>query len=561
MKRLAILACCILYSIAGLSKITTRPAGDIRGPFVFKSRIYPGTERNYWLYIPKQYDASKPTCSMILQDGISCANGWNLPAVLDSLIDAKAIPVVIGIFIDHGKVAAGSGNDNYPRYNRSFEYDAMGDRYARFLLEELLPEVARSYNLSNDPNDRSIAGASSGAICAFNAAWERPDAFHRVFSSIGTYVGLRGADGFATLVRKSEPKPLRVFLQDGNQDLNIYGGDWWMANQSMLSALTWSGYEVNHAWGDGGHNSRHTVTIIGQALVWLWKDYPAPVKAHNGNMRRLNIVPEGESWQEINLNGIYANKLAVNANGQLFFSGVSSVYTVDESGNTKTYIKLPTTSTLNAIAFDGKGTLYASDTRQHKIITVDSKGSTKDIVTGVNASYMIVTGKGIYFSDRLKGNLWFYNFASKQLTSSILNGHPSNGIAISAEQTFMNAGSDEVFGYSFLIKQDGNLDNGQQYIHYHIPYGLTGPATGGMTVDTANLLYTTTAMGIQVSDQLGRVNYIISKPGDSLQDVKLAGEGLNLLYVTSNGKLFRRRLNTKGVLPFLPPVKPSRPGL
>src|SRR5690606_18553085 len=152
-----------------------------------------------------------------------------------------------GIFIDHGKVPA-EGADNYPRYNRSYEYDALGDRYARFLLEEILPEVKKSYNLSDKPDDRSIAGASSEAICAFNAAWERPDAFRRVLSTIGTYVGLRGGDEFATLVRKSEPKPLRVFLEDGNTDLNIYAGDWWVANQDMLSSLSWAGYEVEHIW-------------------------------------------------------------------------------------------------------------------------------------------------------------------------------------------------------------------------------------------------------------------------------------------------------------------------
>jgi len=214
---------------------TNVSSGEIRGPIVWKSTLYPGTERNYWLYIPRLYDPAKPACVMVVQDGLSRATGWNLPAVLDSLIAARQIPVMIGIFIDHGKVPS-SGNDNYPRFNRSLEYDALGDRYARFLLEEILPEVGRSYNLSANPNDRSIAGASSGAICAFNVAWERPDQFRRVLSTIGTYVGLRGGDEFATLVRKTEPKPLRVFLEDGNHDLNIYGGDWWAANQNMLSS-------------------------------------------------------------------------------------------------------------------------------------------------------------------------------------------------------------------------------------------------------------------------------------------------------------------------------------
>jgi len=260
----------LLVSVTAAGQVQTK-GGEIRGPLVWKSKIYPGTERDYWVYVPKQYDAVKPACVMVVQDGLSRATDWNLPTILDSLITAKQIPVVIGIFIDHGRVPS-SGNYNYPRFNRSLEYDALGDRHARFLLEEILPEVGRSYNLSANPNDRSIAGASSGAICAFNVAWERPDQFRRVLSTIGTYVGLRGGDEFVTLVRKTEPKPLRVFLEDGNHDLNMYGGDWWVANQNMLSALTWSGYEVNHAWGEGGHNGKHGGSILPESLVWLWRN-------------------------------------------------------------------------------------------------------------------------------------------------------------------------------------------------------------------------------------------------------------------------------------------------
>ena len=160
------------------------------------------------------------------------------------------------MFVTPGKVKALS-DQALDRFNRSFEYDGLGDDYARFVLDELLPEVekqsttdGRAIHLSHDGNDRCIAGSSSGAICAFTAAWERPDAFRRVFSAIGTYVGLRGGNVYPTLIRKFEPKPIRVFLQDGNTDLNIYGGDWWMANQEMERALTFAGYEVNHAWGD-----------------------------------------------------------------------------------------------------------------------------------------------------------------------------------------------------------------------------------------------------------------------------------------------------------------------
>ncbi|MFM7058157.1 MAG: alpha/beta hydrolase, partial [Planctomycetota bacterium] len=188
------------------------PKGRVEGPFELKSSLYPGTVRQYWVYVPAAYAPAKPPCLMIVQDGLGMANGWKLPTVLDNLIHAGRIPVQLGVFVNHGQVPAPS-DQAQPRFNRSFEYDGLGDRYARFLIEELLPEVRKTWVFSDNPDDRCIAGASSGAICAFNAAWERPDAFRRVFSTIGTYVALRGGDQFPGLVRKVENKPLRIFLQ------------------------------------------------------------------------------------------------------------------------------------------------------------------------------------------------------------------------------------------------------------------------------------------------------------------------------------------------------------
>ncbi len=274
------------------------PQGEIKGPFEWKSEIFPGTVREYWVYVPAQYDGSKPACVFILQDGLRRAQGWKIPTVLDNLIHKGEAPVQIGIFISPGVVPAPRENAQ-PRFNRSFEYDGLGDRYARFLIEEIIPEVSKTYRLSADPNDRAIGGASSGAICAFTAAWERPDQFRRVLSTIGTYVSLRGGNEYPVLIRKYEPKPLRVFLQDGTRDLNLYGGDWWMANQTMLSALKYSGYEVTHAWGEGGHNSKHSASIMPDAVRWLWQGYPLDrffqqpprVDVANGNIETV-VRPE-----------------------------------------------------------------------------------------------------------------------------------------------------------------------------------------------------------------------------------------------------------------------------
>jgi gluconolactonase len=238
---------------------------------------------------------------MVFQDGanyVKADGSWRVPIVFDNLIHRKEMPVTIGIFVNPG--AAPAANDTaLPRFNRSVEYDSITDRYARFPLDELIPEVAKTYNLRTDGNSRAIAGASSGAIAAFAAAWQRPDGFCRVFSTIGTYVGLRGGNDLPTLIRKTEPRPLRVFLQDGSNDLNIYGGNWSLANQEMLSAFEFAGYDVEHVWGDGGHDGKHGGSILPDALRWLWHGYPAPLAPAGESKQPVvtNILQPGEGWQ------------------------------------------------------------------------------------------------------------------------------------------------------------------------------------------------------------------------------------------------------------------------
>lgn len=555
MLRISIFACTMVLNLATMAQI---PTGDIKGPFKLASRIYPGTERNYWIYVPKQYDPLKSTCSMIVQDGLSRATGWNLPRTLDSLIDKKDIPVMIGIFVDHGKVSA-IGDDHYPRYNRSVEYDALGDQYARFLLEEMLPEVERSYNLSKNPNDRSIAGASSGAICAFNAAWEYPDQFRRVLSTIGTYVGLRGGDEWATLVRKTEPQPLRIFLEDGTRDLNIYAGDWWTANQGMLSALTFAGYEVNHAWGEGGgHDSKHTVTVMADALKWLWKDYPAPVAAHRSASATINPILDGEGWKEIK-SDLKLKELAVDQHGELFATDKQAVYQVNNETGLTRVTKLKGES--GGIAFAADGNLYVCDLQQRKIISLDQKRIPHDAVTNVRAAFMTTSSAGIYFSDATEARIGFFSFTKKTVQYFPVPAHPT-GLSISAERTFLNVGfRDGLFGYSFKIAEDGTLVYGQHYVHYHIPYGKPFPEIQGMTTDSDNVLYTATAMGIQVSDQLGRVNFIFSKPAEDAVDIKLGGPEFDILYAVCGGKIFYRKIKARGTLSWQPPVKQPKPGM
>src|SRR6266536_6537737 len=218
------------------------------------SKIYPGTVRDYWVYVPAQYKANKPACTMVFQDGVTFVNetgAFKATVVFDNLIHKGDMPVTIGVFINPG-VVPGTGANTQSRFNRSAEYDAIGPRFPTFLIEEILPEVARHYNLSNDPHDRAISGSSSGGNASFNAAWTRPDVFRRVLSFIGGFTNLRGDHIYPSLVRKMETQPLRVFLQDGLQDIHVY------SNYELGAALREANYDYKLVIGTEGHNSKHS---------------------------------------------------------------------------------------------------------------------------------------------------------------------------------------------------------------------------------------------------------------------------------------------------------------
>lgn len=241
-------------------------------------KIYPGTERDYWVYIPSQYDGSKPACLMVFQDGGGYAKAdgqFRIPVVFDNLIHRREMPITIGVFLNPGTIPPAEPGQK-GRSNRSFEYDSLGDQYARFLLEEVLPGLTAKHELklTDDPEGRGTCGISSGGICAFTVAWERPDQFRKVISHIGSFTNIRGGHVYPALIRKTEKKPLRVFLQDGSNDLDNLHGNWPLANQQMASSLKFKGYDYQFEFGDGGHSGKHGGMLLPDSLRWLWRDYP-----------------------------------------------------------------------------------------------------------------------------------------------------------------------------------------------------------------------------------------------------------------------------------------------
>jgi len=539
------------------------PAGEVIKAEFAESKIYPGTWREYWVYIPKQLDRSKPAPVMVFQDGLQ----YNAPVVFDNLIHKKAIPPMVGVFVMHGRVRAPAA-DALDRMNRSLEYDAVSDEYARFLVDEMLPHVAKTHGLtlSSDPNDRAIAGNSSGAIAAFVAAWQRPDAFRRVFSAIGTYVGLRGGNTLPLLIRKTEPKPIRIFLQDGRNDQNNYTGSWFIANQDVLAALEFSGYDVNHEWGDGEHNSRHATALFPDALKWLWRDWPAPIKANAEGKSRQDVYQTllpGEGWQLVSEGYRNTDGPAVNDKGELFFSepSVSRIHKVGLDGKTTVFAE--NTSGVNGMMFGPDGRLYGGATRTKQIVAYDAAGATTLIAENVTVNDLAVNVKGdIYFTDSPAKKVWYIPKGGQPRVVDEGIEYP-NGVMFSPDQTLLYVSDHAAqLSWTFQIQPDGSLAHKQRYFYVHMPDAATRSGADGMVADTNGSVYIATFLGVQVFDQIGKCHAIIPPPGrGSLSSVKFGGANLDELYVTNGGQVFKRKVKTKGAVSWRPPFKPPPPRL
>jgi sugar lactone lactonase YvrE/enterochelin esterase-like enzyme len=563
----------LLLGLAGVAsaqqpKFGDVPKGEVTKYTFSQSKIFPGTTRDYWVYVPKQYDPAKPACVHVNQDGVQ----FKAPEVFDKLIHEGSMPVTIGVFIMHGRVKA-PDDKALDRFNRSLEYDGLGDDYAKFLLDELLPDVekktatdGRAIKLSKNGNDRSIGGSSSGAICAFTAAWERPDAFTRVFSAIGTYVGLRGGNDYATLIRKFEPKPIRIFLQDGSKDLNIYGGDWWMANQEMERSLKFAGYEVNHEWGEGGHSNEHGAKLFPEAMKWLWKDWPTPVKAGAGSPQLQAVLLPGEEWKLVGEGYKFTEGPAVNAKGEVFYNDVGSAKTYKIGADGKPVVFLEDSRRGDGQAFGPDGRLYANAGAVSQVLAWDAEGKASTIADGFKGNDLVVRYDGsIYVTAPFDtpGNSKIWYISPKGERKIVDQGLKfANGICTSPDQTLLYvADSRSHWVYSYQIQADGSLAHKQKYYHLHMSDKADDSGADGLRVDRDGRLWVATNLGLQVCDQAGRVNCIIPTPNGRLANLTFGGPNFDTIYACCGDKVYSRKVKVKGSNNYMTPIKPKAPGL
>ena len=494
------------------------------------SHIYPGTEREILVYVPQQYTGDVPACLLVCMDGIL----YDATTVMDNLIASGEMPVTIGVFVNPGVVYDEEGE--VVRYNRCKEFDSTDDLFVQFLEQEVLAKVegmqtvsGKTIMLSNDANDRAITGASSGGIAAFTVAWNRPDLFSRVYTTVGTFVAMRGGHEYPAIVRKTEPKPLRIYMQDGWYDVwNPIFGEWFEYNLLMESAFNFAGYEVFHKWDRGNHSIKYGTLAFPDAMRWLWKGYPAKVQkgwSNNGMLKEILI--EGEDWQELVLPVELDSKdIFATADSSVVFALRSHIYKVSADGKCEQVGQLKSGERLMGDKLTARGsTLYKNGVK------------VADGLSGLQAVQELEDDKFLALcNDRAKyqDNVWSVSAGERSVVIA-----PDYRFCVTAEQNTHHL-------ISTIISQQGEMKYSEPFYYLHdLSNGVSQP-TGNMAFDTNGNLYVATPMGVQVADHNGRVRAILSLPAGSVHSLAFSGR---YLYVQCGDRLFVRKMKAEGHLP------------
>ncbi|MFO0427174.1 MAG: alpha/beta hydrolase-fold protein [Planctomyces sp.] len=549
------------------------PQGQVHDLPPFESKIFANTIRDWAVYVPAQYKRDEPAALMVFQDGHAYRDlegRFRVPIVFDQLIARGEMPTTIAVFINPGHNPADKKPETpWRNSNRSFEYDSLGDRYARFLTEEIIPELEKQYTLTKDPEMRAICGASSGGICSFTVAWEHPEAFRKVLSTIGSFTNIRGGDAYSSLIRKTEPKPLRVYLEDTSGDIDNMAGSWWWANQQMASSLIYMGYDIRFDHAEGyGHNHDHAGPLFPDALRWLWrKETHSPALDTKGDLggdlTLLNLLVPGQSWEPVADSLGFADALCADSHGNVYFCDMKApaVYCINAADGARSVIA---EESVSGLEFSADGTLlYACQGAKNRVISINpATGEVKTIAEGVKPNDLAVTKDDfILFTDTGASQVTRINPRTGEVTPVDTGITKPNGIALSNDGgTLAVSDYGGTHTWTFRVSPGGVLDakmptmpmrllidpNGQSGRHEPPPYQSTAKGDG-MAVDRMGRYYVTSDIGVQIFDPTGRPCGVLPKPdaGQPLTTCILGGSDFNTLYIAHGNRIYRRKLTVE----------------
>lgn len=545
------------------------PKGTVTKAILPPGKFYPGTPHNYAVYVPSQYDATRPAPFMIFLDGSGAlGNAQRVPVVFDNLIAKHELPPMIGIFVDPG-VLPPKTPVAQSRFERVFEYDSLSDRYSRFLLEELIPEVAKKYNLSKNPDDHAIEGVSTGAVGAFAAAWNRPDQFHRVLSFIGTFVAMKGADSLPALIRRTEPRPIRIFLQEGKADHVVpghpfgtfYGGSWPINNQVIYEAFQFAGYESKLVLGEEGHNMKQGASIMPEALRWLWAGYPKPIVAQEPAAMKLpgwdprgkvySTVSSDKPWEQVGKTYSSTSSPTSDSDGNVYFADPTANRIYKVAGTTVSVFK-ENSNGASALRVGPANRLYSNQPARKRVVSYSPQGEEKVLAENVEAIDIAVNAKGVVYFTTGQG-VGRIDSSGKSITVEPADemARPY-GLTLSPDQAMLVVtDAQSRFSWSFQLQADGSLVNGEPFYRLEMPESGWLSDVKSVTEDSIGQVYFATPLGIQGAEANGRVAMILNPPEHGvITSLAFAGKDFNWLYVTENSKLFRRPVKVTGTAPW-----------
>lgn len=516
--------------------------GTIHELTLEQSRLFPGTRRTVTVFVPAQYDGSRPACVYVRQDGYNRAE----KGMLETLIMTGEMPVTIGVFVTPGDVPAPIPG-TLGRRNRCFEYDGMGDRYVRFLTEEVLPFVASKLGLklSASGNDRCIAGGSSGGIAAFNAAWERPEAFTRVYANSGSFVAFRGGHEFPTIVRKTEAKPIRAYLTTGTHDMENCAGDWYLIDQEMDKALTFSGYEHIFRQIEGPHVAGWNENFV-EAMRYLWKGWPTAVPTGPSAPRIRDILVPDQGWQRVTGRFRGALSPVCNSKGEVFFvdARANQVRRIGVDG--KVDVLLPDAAHANGLAIGASDELYTVSLSTGKVLRFNGNARGRIYATGVRGRYAVARPEGGLYvtgpsarpdsADRI----WLVGERRAAVVDTGI-GH-ATGLACRPDRWLLSV-ADGVSRrvYSFQIQHDGKLINKEPFFWLHVADGDDDAGAASVCYAVEGQILVATRMGVQVCADDGPTQAILPMPDHSrVTGVCLGGSSHDMLYAFTDTDLWKR---------------------